>query len=136
MNKCKKCGTCCKVDKRYNYISVVIFPSDLSTIADFLDISCVDFLSKYCIHTILKCDSNYDIYLLKAKDGKCVFLGDSLCKIHEVKPLQCKLAPHDFFATTNLWDYLPCYKAKVSDKFEVTEEEVDLVKSLMAGYKI
>ncbi len=128
---CNKCGDCCKTVN--DYINVIISPIDLKRISFFLGMSPRLFLLKYC--TLLKIDLGFDcdVYFIKAENGKCVFLQNSLYVIHNVKPIQCKLAPQSFFLNTDLWDYLPCV-SKCNVSFEFSQIEKDFVKSLIDGY--
>ena len=40
-------------------------------------------------------DRGLDYLILYQTDGKCPFLEDNLCTIHEIKPLDCKTFPHN-----------------------------------------
>lgn len=133
MKKCQKCGSCCRVNKSRTFINVIILPEDLICIANHLEVGVKLFTSLYCVEKELHLDKSYKLYLLKALDGKCIFLKESLCQIHNVKPLQCKLAPYNLFSTTKLWDHLPCYQ-KPNDNFYINETEIYFIKEIIKGY--
>jgi len=86
--KCDKCGHCCQ------YSSGFLADDDKKNIAKFLGITEEELEKKY-----LEEFEKFNKKRLRPKllrDGKqygvCVFYDKSVgCKIHEVKPLQCKL---------------------------------------------
>lgn len=137
MNECKKCGKCCCVNELRTHINVIILQDDLVSISKFLKIDKKEFVGCYCVCKSINLGSNqnHNIYLLKALNGKCIFLENSLCKIHNVKPLQCKLAPYHLFSTSNLWNHLPCYSKK-ENKYAVTESDINFVKKILEGYSL
>jgi len=86
---CKKCGACCK------HASGFLIGDDLKRIAKYFDMSEetakqqfmeeLDFYSKkFMKPKTMKHKSG--------QTGQCIFLGDkNECKIHDVKPLQCRI---------------------------------------------
>lgn len=77
--ECKKCGECC----RGNGV-VSITTNEAKNISEFLELLLDDFFSTYTV----KIDDSR--YFLKDKDNlDCIFLEDSICKVHPVKPQQC-----------------------------------------------
>ncbi len=84
---CKKCGNCCR------HGSGFVLEEEIKQIADFLNISEERFKEKYLEEQIL---FNKKIHKFKTKSnkpyGECVFLNKNLCKIHDVKPLNCRIA--------------------------------------------
>lgn len=85
---CNKCGHCC------SYGSGALADEDAGNIAHFLGISEEEFREKYLEETEKFNTKRFRPKLLK-KDkpyGRCVFYEDKIgCKIHDVKPLQCKV---------------------------------------------
>ena len=82
--KCHQCGNCCRGDGQ-----VFVSAEEISRMADHLDMNYMDFriqyLTKYHNQNILKSKYNLD----------CIFLeSDSSCKVHPVKPDQCKKWPY------------------------------------------
>jgi Fe-S-cluster containining protein len=79
---CKLCGHCC-----HGNSTVSLSQADQKAIASFLGLTVTDFLQKFCIKKGNRIE-------MKIVDGHCIFYGDDgLCKIHEVKPFQCKRWP-------------------------------------------
>jgi len=79
---CKRCGHCCHGES-----TVSMTRSEQETIASFLGLESSDFLQKFCIKRGNRVE-------MKVIDGHCIFYGkDGLCKIHEVKPFQCRRWP-------------------------------------------
>ncbi|MFH2028172.1 MAG: YkgJ family cysteine cluster protein [Nanoarchaeota archaeon] len=85
---CKKCGHCCQ------YGSGVLADDDLEKIAKFLRIDKEELKKEY-MEEIEKFNIKKLRPKLIRKDmpyGRCVFFEkEAGCKIHEVKPLQCKI---------------------------------------------
>jgi Fe-S-cluster containining protein len=131
-NTCFRCGTCCKVNTTADYIKVILLPEDVRSISQYLHINSKQFLAEYCVPFFIDISKYCQTYLLKALDGKCIFLHDSLCKIHTIKPYQCRMAPNDLFRGSDLWNYLPCYKRE--NTYKVTDSEIKFVESLLYDY--
>lgn len=83
--ECKICGSCC------NFGSGIIVKEEVKKIAKFLGISEKELKEKYLEGVRLY---NKDMMRPKFEKpfGKCVFLEDKKCGIHEVKPLHCMVA--------------------------------------------
>lgn len=84
--ECEKCSHCC------SHGSGFLVGEDVKKIARFLKISEEELKKKYLEEITL---FNTTLFRPKLKKdgkpyGKCVFLGKD-CKIHKVKPLQCKI---------------------------------------------
>lgn len=85
---CKKCGRCCSFDAGFAQ------ENELPKIAEYLKIS-VDKLKKEYFDK--KNVFNKEVYkpkLKKSKDmpfGPCIFMKNSTCTIHKVKPLHCRV---------------------------------------------
>jgi len=85
--QCRQCGHCC------SHGSGFLIGNDIKNIAEYLKITEKELKEKYLEEKEL-----FNTKLLrpklKTKDkpyGKCVFLDDKKCKIHQVKPLQCRV---------------------------------------------
>ena len=83
---CRQCGNCCRW-KGYVFLD----NAEIPLIASYLGLSLTDFTDAYtdlapdrrCL--VLKC----------TPEGACCFLdGRNRCRIHEVKPFQCKSYPY------------------------------------------
>lgn len=98
--ECKKCGNCCK------YGSGFILQEEIKQIAGFLNISEEKFKEKYLEKQTL---FNKKIHKFKTKAtnkpyGECIFLKNNICKIHDVKPLNCKIAScNEYGEELNEW---------------------------------
>lgn len=78
---CQRCGACCRAP---GY--VILTPTDIETIAAFLEMDVYTFTEAY---TCLTYD-RYAIALTEHDDGGCIFLEpDNSCRIQAVKPQQC-----------------------------------------------
>lgn len=79
---CTRCGNCCR-GTGYVYVST----DEVDRIAAQLELPTDDFLETYCEthrgHLVLKSQKNQD----------CIFLEDNLCRVHDVKPDQCRKWP-------------------------------------------
>lgn len=87
--ECKKCGHCC------GYSSGALIESDIPRIAEFLKIT-EKALKEESLEEIEKFNTTrFRPKLIKQKGrphGRCVFLeDDNNCRIHEVKPIECRL---------------------------------------------
>lgn len=79
---CTRCGNCCR-GAGYVYVSA----DEVDRMAEWLDVPRDEFLGTYCEthrgQLVLKSLANTD----------CVFLEDNLCRVHDVKPDQCRKWP-------------------------------------------
>ena len=85
--ECRKCANCCKVDSGY------LVNDDLRRISEYLGIT-EDKLSDDYLEEFEKFNTTLSKPKIVRKGkpyGKCIFLIDGLCSIHEVKPLYCRL---------------------------------------------
>ena len=87
--ECNMCGHCC------SYGSGAMTDDDISRIAAFLKITKED-LKKNCLEPIEKFGTlRFRPKLERISDrpyGRCIFLdNDMLCKIDEVKPIECRV---------------------------------------------
>lgn len=98
--ECKQCGNCCR---GIGYVRIT--PDDAERIARFLNIKLASFYNQYTFRPeglISNSTENTEWWLLDTESHECVFLEKNLCKIHPVKPLQCRdfpqqWHPRDFF---------------------------------------
>jgi|TARA_B100001971_G_C18005374_1_gene439505 Fe-S-cluster containining protein len=85
---CHQKNNCCK------YGSGCLVKGDVERIAKFLDITVKELKDKY-LEDVEKFNTKlFRPRLLRKKDrpyGKCIFLNEQGCKIHEVKPLECRI---------------------------------------------
>ncbi|MEA3430792.1 MAG: YkgJ family cysteine cluster protein [Nanoarchaeota archaeon] len=82
---CEQCGKCC------TYGSGCLINEDVQKMASFMNITEEELKNDYLEEVEI-----FNTKLLRPKFkkpyGRCVFLdADNTCKIHEAKPLQCKL---------------------------------------------
>jgi len=86
--KCSCCGACC----RWPGV-VYVREKEMPAIAAHLGISVQELIDRY---TRLSDDRTGLVYKDNA-DGSCIFLTeDNLCRIHAVKPEQCRTFPYDW----------------------------------------
>ncbi len=79
---CKCCGHCC-----HGTSTVSMTPEEQERIATFLNLTKDQLLEKFCVVK----GSRVEMQIV---DGHCIFYGeDGLCKIHDVKPFQCRRWP-------------------------------------------
>jgi Fe-S-cluster containining protein len=99
---CTKCGDCCRGFDEAE--GVVLVRSDVARLARGLGQTIKAVLSKYCTRiSVVKSGQRFGLHKLKAIKGECVFLSvDGKCKVHRVKPVQCRRGPWGFF-----WDGMP-----------------------------
>ena len=82
ISPCAKCGLCC-IEK-----NVFITVDELRRIKEYTGMDIDEFAEVY--HSPL---GVVTILLKKDWYGRCIFLKNSLCSIHEVKPFQCRTYP-------------------------------------------
>ena len=90
--KCARCGNCCAARGR-----VQLRPEEVAPIAKFLALDLYTFTKHY---TRLS-PTRADLELTDHPDGSCIMLTpaapaspERLCRIHPVKPKQCRDFPH------------------------------------------
>lgn len=76
------CTNCCRVEGW-----VYITETNIREEAAFLGLSVDDFEARYVVRT------KYTLRLRKPPGSQCHFLEDGGCKIHPVKPVQCRTFP-------------------------------------------
>lgn len=79
---CQRCGNCCRGEG-----FVRITSAEAQNIAFFLNLSLDEFYQNYTVKV-------HDSSWLRDKPNKdCIFLENNLCRIHPVKPQQCRDFP-------------------------------------------
>jgi len=87
-SECQKCGRCC------TYGSGFMLEPEAEKIAEFLKMPKDKFVKGFLEETEIFHMKIFKIRSLKKKDapyGPCMFLDKKLCKIHDVKPLHCRV---------------------------------------------
>ena len=82
---CVQCHACCR-EQGY----VRLKENEPDVISSFLGLDVHKFIAQY---TVLTKDRT-GLSLIEKKNGSCIFLTDTGCKINSVKPLQCREFPH------------------------------------------
>jgi len=87
---CLRCGArCCRgIDYKSWYIRVTL--RDIVRISRALCLDVYRFIENYIV---LIPQGLYSIPVLKAVEGSCIFLKETLCMIHHVKPIACRVYP-------------------------------------------
>jgi uncharacterized protein len=105
---CLECANCCKT------ISPVFKERDIKRLADHLDISASEFVTKF-----LRIDGDGD-YVLQSVP--CPFLGENnYCGVYEFRPAACKGFPHtSYLPLKNLWPLITKNSAVCPAVHEIT----------------
>jgi Fe-S-cluster containining protein len=84
---CRKCGNCCR------YESGFLAEDDLEKIAAFLSVTPEEVKERYMSEV-----ERFGKKLLRPRTikkdkpfGECIFLKETICSIHDVKPLMCRI---------------------------------------------
>jgi len=133
LSACSRCSSCCRVTSLDNRIDVIIFPDDLERLSSYLQVKPKEFVQAYCREEFFSnCDRLILYYVLKTESGHCIFLKNKDCIVHSCKPIQCEMAPGNFFNFPGLWEYMPCVKENgIRYREDPTKHEMELVKSLL-----
>ncbi len=84
---CQSCGNCCRWPGE-----VPVGRQEISRMASHLSLTEEDFIKH---HTRLRvCRSG--LTLKQDKDGACALLENNLCRVHPVKPDQCRSFPNSW----------------------------------------
>lgn len=81
---CEKCRECCRREPGW------FLPGEIAPAAAFLNLAETEFERKFCSEHV---EGGVSVLSPATKPGttECVFLGrDGLCKIHPVKPHECR----------------------------------------------
>jgi len=81
--KCQRCLKCCT-----NPGYIFIPENEIKPISEYLGISEYDFVNQYC-----DLIEKPRLTLKTRADGTCIMLDGNACKIHPVKPKQCRDFP-------------------------------------------
>jgi len=86
---------------------VVLLRADRERLAESLGLKLIEFERDSCDRNSELGDAlGQDVYQLKSILGRCVFLSDQdLCKVHSIKPYQCKYGPENFLQLSMQRDY-------------------------------
>ena len=83
--ECTRSGNCCRTHGEYAY--VYLSEDEIRAASRFLGGSRAEFVETWC-------EEEDGWILLRADRPECPFLGpDSLCRIHPVRPAQCRAWP-------------------------------------------
>lgn len=83
--QCDRCTACCKWPG-----DVKVTDSEIDRIAEFMKMEADDFVDSY---TRLRTGRN-GLSLIEKENHECIMLENGGCRIHEVKPFQCKGFPN------------------------------------------
>ena len=81
--QCKRCGECC-IGEGFVRAS----EDEIRAMADYLKMELDQFKKDYTRPSLFG-----DYWLKEKEHGDCIFLEENGCRIHNVKPLQCKTFP-------------------------------------------
>jgi len=98
--ECKRCNKCCKFGSGF------LIDDDIKNIANFLGIK-EEELKKNYLEEVEKFNTKrFRPIILKQgkKYGSCVFLSKDGCKIHKVKPFECKISNcNEYGQSISIW---------------------------------
>ncbi len=104
---CRQCGACCR------WPGVVrLRPEEIAPLAGHLGMPPAEFIARF---TTLAPD-RLGLILTEQSDGACIFLEKNLCRVHAVKPLQCR----DFPAR---WNFNGFEKLCQARRIEASDEQ-------------
>ena len=84
--QCQESSNCCV--SRGSHGFVFLSKKDLTRLAKFFKISLINFKTSYCEAT------NKFLHLKEIKkNGECIFLKDTNCKVYKNRPTQCRTWP-------------------------------------------
>ena len=134
---CMKCGKCC-ISSAKEEKSVLIFPSDIVNLSNYLDISRTEFVKSFCKESMLQMDRmEIKLYMLRFPKHRCIFLtADNLCEVYSHRPKQCKNAPYNFFSSVEVWSDVPCVDIYYLKKCVSKEEDLKSIYELLNGYEL
>lgn len=130
---CQRCGACCARKG-----TLLLYPQDVESLSSFLNVSACSFVREYCEAFQLETEERSFVVLLLRQQEGCPFLTeDALCSVHEVKPMQCKLAPTSYFCSLGFWRNCILHGDCSCNPFESGETEISdefFVRAIMNGY--
>jgi Fe-S-cluster containining protein len=86
---CQRCTACCRWPGQ-----VRVTEEEIRRMAEHLGLDEFTFIQRYCRLAL----NRYGLALAEREDGSCVFLEGRECRVHPVKPRQCRDFP-------NLWRF-------------------------------
>lgn len=92
--ECRRCNECCR---RPGY--VYLKEGEAERIASYLKMPLYDFTDEYC-----DVIDRRRLVLKKLPNEVCIFLEANGCRIHDVKPEQCRDFPYRWHTPAS-WDY-------------------------------
>ncbi len=99
--KCEKCTHCCE------YGSGIVLSEEIKEIAKKHGTTEEEFKIKYLEPHIKFNTKHYRFKTIKKNNmpyGKCIFLKDNGCKIHDIKPLHCRVGTcNEHGEDINIW---------------------------------
>jgi hypothetical protein len=100
--ECERCGTCCQLSG-----FVRVKKKEIKAIARFLDLSLAEARERFVTAMGPDGPDERDEEILQDQPGsdRCIFLtDDNQCRVHSVKPAQCRTFPHTWVrAGANLY---------------------------------
>lgn len=90
--ECRRCQACCR-QPGFVYLK----NGEAETMAQFLNMNLYDFTDTYC--EVL---NRSQLVLRKFPDEACIFLVESGCRVHSVKPRQCRDFPTAWYTPRSL----------------------------------
>ena len=95
---CRQCGECCQGDK-----GILVTPEEAHRLAAFLGLTLDELHRRYLIASSLGPQ-------VATRNGACIFLADTRCQVHPVKPRICRE-----------WPFLPAL-LEHADEFDTAKE--------------
>ncbi len=92
--ECRRCNECCR-KPGYVYLK----EGEAERIAKYLKLPLYDFTDQYC-----EVIDRRRLVLKKSENEICVMLENEGCKVHPVKPDQCREFPYRWHTPAS-WDY-------------------------------
>lgn len=126
-----ECGQCCTSELREG--SLFLEPDDLGRLARHLGLTERDFVRRYTVD-----EGEGELELAMDGDGSCPFLERALCRVYEVRPLQCRtypFLPRDGFTpveSSYTWRYEKQFCPGIGQGRLYTKEEI---RDIMRGRK-
>jgi Fe-S-cluster containining protein len=128
---CRRCNACC-TEKEPGSNLVLVSPGEVRAITAGTSLSFEEVAEPYP-DTIREGDCEYTFaWVLRRKEGKCLFLVDNVCSIYEFRPWICRTYP--FMLDRGRLIISPCTGIGTADR--VTRDQAELIVSdLLARQK-
>jgi len=115
--ECAMCGRCCASQ---DLIQLTAY--ELYRLAGHLGMKPEEFFGRYCV--IVSTAHNPALHLyIKTVEGKCPFLKDNRCSVHEARPYACMAYPMRVY-----WSLVEDMKAFVRSRYPGLEETCSLFR--------